>query len=141
MNKRILNTEAMIVGDEILLNELKQKLIDMGLLEERIFIARDQAQAIEEIGHRQDAGKDIDLLIFDYSDNDKSFDKIVNLTKLGTNKVTKDIPTIVILPKGNEEFIKNSEEFKKSELIFTSFFFSEISIYELENAIKTALKN
>lgn len=141
MNKRISNTEAMVVGGKYLLDELKQKLIDIGFHKERIFIARDQERAIKGIGHRQDADKDVDLLIFDYSANDKYFDKIVNLSKLDSNEVTKDIPTIVILSKENEEFVKNSEEFKNSKIIFTSFLFSEISKYELENAIKTALKN
>lgn len=140
MKRKISDTEAMIVGDEYLLDELKQKLRGVGFYKERIFPAKDQAQAIEEIKLRQEAGKDVDLLIFDYSANDKYFDKIVNLSKLDSNEVTKDIPTIVILSKENEEFVKNSEEFKNSKIIFTSFLFSEISKYELENAIKTALK-
>lgn len=141
MNERLLNTEVMIIGEGCLLRELRHKLKILSFHNERIFVARDQAQAIKEIGHIQEAGRDIDLIIFDYSDNDKSFDKIVNLIKLDSNKVTKDIPTIVLLSPENENFVRNSEEFKNSKIFFSSFIFSEISNYELESAIKTALKN
>ncbi|MDO8260519.1 MAG: hypothetical protein Q7T50_03430 [Candidatus Magasanikbacteria bacterium] len=125
------NNNIMVVAGKDEFKEIKRILKEMGFHHLYIFLANSQTDALCEISLIQDTGCDIDVLIFDYSHPEIEFEKIFNLIKL-ENDITKTIPKIVMLDLGKIQFVRNSDQFKESEIIF-------ITPFEMVIAIKKTL--
>lgn len=124
--------DIMVVSNKKYFPKIKKLLEEMGFHKLYIFPARSQVDAIFEISLIRSAGRDIDLLIFDYRDRETELEKIMNLKKL-ENGLATTIPKIVMLDPEKIQFVKNSDQFKKSEIIF-------IAEAELEETIKKSLR-
>jgi len=132
------NLKILLVGnDSLKIEELNNALQIIGFHKSRILMAKDQKEAIifAELNSYKEP---FDLIIFNFTD--AKFAKIIELKNIKKDRYLTDIPVLVILNKGDDEFFRNSEEFKKSGLMFKSLISSLSNSEEIKKIIYEALK-
>lgn len=129
---KTLKNDIMVVAGKKEFERIKRILEKMGFHKLYIFTARSQADAVCEVSLIRKNACDIDLLIFDYRDRETELETVMNLKKLESG-IAATIPKIVMLDPEKIIFVKNSDQFKKSEIIF-------IAETELEMTIKKTLR-
>lgn len=133
MNEPIFNNDIMIVADEKEFITIKNLLRGFGFHGDYIFAARSQDDALYQISLIKDCNRDINAIIFDYRDPKTEMETLVNLKNLEISDITITIPKIVLLSSDNINFVRNSDQFKESKIIFIDF-------KELETTIKKVLE-
>lgn len=133
MNKPIFDNDIMIVAGKKNFVWIKNLLKEFSFHGDYIFSAQSQEDALYEISLIRDCGRDIYAIIFDYRDPKTEMETLVNLKNLEISDITITIPKIVLLSSDNINFVRNSDQFKESKIIFIDF-------KELETTIKKVLE-
>lgn len=114
------HNDIMVVSGKKEFTEIKKTLEKIGFHKLYIFPARSQKDALCEIALIRDAGRDIEILLFDYRDPQTELETIMAMKRLEAGSAA-NIAKIVILDPEKIKFVKNSKQFKKSEIVFIAF--------------------